>query len=181
MKATKPILTVALTLFYVVLMSCSPGKKKEQPEMNGHDHVHEQPTEESATANGQDDEVTTAYLALKNAFVETDAVKAAEAAKKLEQAFHDNNFHSEAALAKAISQSGDVEEQRKSFKTLSEKVYQLASSEKIRFETLYKQYCPMAFNDTGAFWLSDSKEVRNPYFGDKMLKCGTVQETLAKD
>jgi hypothetical protein len=40
--------------------------------------------------------------------------------------------------------------------------------------TIYKQYCPMAFSNTGAYWLSESKEIRNPYFGDKMLKCGRI-------
>ena len=43
---------------------------------------------------------------------------------------------------------------------------------------MYKQFCPMAFNDQGGYWLSNSKEVRNPYFGDKMLKCGMVKVTL---
>jgi Cu(I)/Ag(I) efflux system membrane fusion protein len=36
----------------------------------------------------------------------------------------------------------------------------------------------MAFNDKGAYWLSDKEAIRNPYFGDKMLTCGSVEETL---
>lgn len=176
---TKAILTLTLVFFYVSLMSCSSGKK-EQAEMNEHDHMHEQPTDESVKAAGDADEVTEAYLALKDAFVATDAAKAAEVAKKLEEAFHNSNLHSEAEIAKSISQTDNVEEQRKIFKKLSERVYQLASEDKLAFNTLYKQYCPMAFNNTGAYWLSDSKAIRNPYFGDKMLKCGKVEETLAK-
>jgi hypothetical protein len=43
---------------------------------------------------------------------------------------------------------------------------------------VYKAYCPMANNNQGATWLSDSKEIRNPYFGDKMLKCGSLKEEL---
>jgi hypothetical protein len=43
---------------------------------------------------------------------------------------------------------------------------------------LYVEYCPMAFDDKGASWLSSSKEIRNPYFGDKMLTCGEVKETI---
>ena len=46
--------------------------------------------------------------------------------------------------------------------------------------TLYKQYCPMAFNDQGAYWLSKEEEVFNPYFGDLMLHCGYVQETISQ-
>lgn len=44
--------------------------------------------------------------------------------------------------------------------------------------TLYKQYCPMALNDKGAYWLSAQSDIKNPYFGDAMLTCGEVQETL---
>jgi hypothetical protein len=36
----------------------------------------------------------------------------------------------------------------------------------------------MAFNDQGAYWISDREEIRNPYFGDKMLTCGVVKEEL---
>jgi hypothetical protein len=36
----------------------------------------------------------------------------------------------------------------------------------------------MAFNNEGAYWLSAEKEVNNPYFGDKMLHCGSVKEEL---
>jgi len=43
---------------------------------------------------------------------------------------------------------------------------------------LYLEYCPMANNNTGAYWLSNEKEIKNPYFGDKMLKCGSVKEMI---
>ena len=43
---------------------------------------------------------------------------------------------------------------------------------------LYLEYCPMANGNTGGYWLSNEKEIRNPYFGDKMLKCGSVKETI---
>jgi hypothetical protein len=42
--------------------------------------------------------------------------------------------------------------------------------------TLYEQFCPMY--DKGSAWLSSSNEVRNPYYGSKMLKCGKVQKTI---
>ena len=43
---------------------------------------------------------------------------------------------------------------------------------------LYKQYCPMAFNNQGAYWLAAEEEVNNPYFGDLMLHCGSVEEVI---
>jgi hypothetical protein len=36
----------------------------------------------------------------------------------------------------------------------------------------------MAFDDQGADWLSAEEQIRNPYFGDKMLKCGLVEQDL---
>ncbi|HQE11916.1 MAG TPA: hypothetical protein PLQ78_04150 [Flavipsychrobacter sp.] len=43
---------------------------------------------------------------------------------------------------------------------------------------VYRQYCPMAFNDKGAYWLSNEEKIMNPYFGKKMLTCGEVTDTL---
>lgn len=42
-------------------------------------------------------------------------------------------------------------------------------------EKVYLLYCPMANHDKGASWLSTTKEVLNPYYGDLMLKCGEVK------
>jgi hypothetical protein len=44
--------------------------------------------------------------------------------------------------------------------------------------SVYVAYCPMANNNEGANWLSNDKEIKNPYFGDKMLRCGSVKETI---
>ncbi|MBA4058359.1 MAG: hypothetical protein C0490_26815, partial [Marivirga sp.] len=49
---------------------------------------------------------------------------------------------------------------------------------KLSMGILYLEYCPMANNNEGAYWLSNEKEIKNPYFGDKMLKCGSVKETI---
>lgn len=43
---------------------------------------------------------------------------------------------------------------------------------------LYIMRCPMANNNEGARWLSLENEVRNPYYGDMMLTCGSVTETI---
>ena len=39
----------------------------------------------------------------------------------------------------------------------------------------------MALEDQGAYWLSEFKEIKNPYFGDAMLKCGEVKGIIEKD
>ncbi|GAA4429460.1 DUF3347 domain-containing protein [Pontibacter saemangeumensis] len=45
-------------------------------------------------------------------------------------------------------------------------------------QTLYVQYCPMANGNKGAYWLSEAKEIRNPYMGQQMPACGETRDTL---
>ena len=45
-------------------------------------------------------------------------------------------------------------------------------------EKVYYQYCPMAFNNKGAYWLSNQSVIRNPYFGNEMLECGKVEDSV---
>ncbi|MBI4647156.1 MAG: DUF3347 domain-containing protein, partial [Bacteroidia bacterium] len=42
----------------------------------------------------------------------------------------------------------------------------------------YIQFCPMANQKIGAFWLSAEKQVQNPYYGNMMLTCGETRDTL---
>ena len=76
-----------------------------------------------------------------------------------------------------IVQTSDVEKIREALSPLSDQLYYTLA--KFQVETGgFRQFCPMAFDNQGAFWLSDSEEVLNPYFGDKMLTCGSVKEKL---
>jgi Cu(I)/Ag(I) efflux system membrane fusion protein len=45
-------------------------------------------------------------------------------------------------------------------------------------EKIYLLHCPMAFNNTGADWLSNATEIKNPYFGKDMLTCGEVRDSV---
>ena len=42
---------------------------------------------------------------------------------------------------------------------------------------IHLTFCPMAFNNKGTYWLQTRDVVNNPYFGAKMLKCGTIKDT----
>ena len=80
---------------------------------------------------------------------------------------------------KAISESGDIEETRADLSAISESIYALVKAYQPNTAELYYQFCPMAKNGEGANWLSETKEVVNPYMGQRMLKCGTTKEVLA--
>jgi len=71
-----------------------------------------------------------------------------------------------------------IEEIRNSFQQVSNAMISLTSSFKPFDKLLYVQHCPMADNNKGADWLSLSKEIKNPYFGNAMLSCGEVISTM---
>lgn len=76
--------------------------------------------------------------------------------------------------AEQISNSKNIKQQREIFAGLSTEMVVLAKAVKLSKAPVYQQYCPMK----KASWLSSSKAVRNPYFGNAMLTCGKVTETL---
>jgi len=122
----------------------------------------------------------TDYLILKESLVKSDAKAASTAATQLSKTFAADGMSKELIkAADAIAASGDIEAQRKAFKTITDKLIEYLKANGAG-QTIYVQYCPMAFGNTGANWLSDSKEVLNPYFGSRMLRCGSVKEEIKK-
>lgn len=71
-----------------------------------------------------------------------------------------------------------IEHQREHFVMLSKDVADLIKTFGNGGQTLYKDYCPMANDGKGATWISELKEIKNPYQGSKMLTCGSVKETI---
>jgi Cu(I)/Ag(I) efflux system membrane fusion protein len=133
------------------------------------------------------------YILLKDAFVQSDVKKANKAAQEVQQALSKvdmNLLTGEAHLQwmdilgnlnkqiKLIGSSGEIEDQRIAFSELSNKLYKTVKTFGLMGKTAYYQYCPMAFEGKGAFWLSEIKDIRNPYFGKKMIDCGETKETI---
>lgn len=133
------------------------------------------------------------YLVLKDAFVETNAKEAAITAKKLQAELDKVDMgllKGEAhnvwmplleklnSSINKISQSVDVEIQRKAFSELSNFYYQAIRQFELSGLDAYYQYCPMAFGNQGAYWISKDTVISNPYFGSKMLRCGETKSEI---
>jgi len=173
-------------LMLIFMMACNQNQQDQNeseadPE-TGNNEV------EATSANQELNEptiqnITQAYLNLKQSLVDaqvTDAKAAAESivnSLKNEQNLSGKveNMMNDAAH---IASKEDISHQREHFKSLSDNLYQVVKSSGANQQTLYWQYCPMAFDNQGASWLNASSEITNPYFGDQMLKCGTTKETL---
>ncbi|MFT6829031.1 MAG: hypothetical protein ACJAZV_002327 [Roseivirga sp.] len=114
------------------------------------------------------------YLALKDALVATNPEQAQTAAKAFLEV---NNNNALIADLETIAASTDVVVQRQAFEGLSINMYTVVKAGGTE-TVLYKQFCPMAFSGKGAYWLAAEEEVNNPFYGDRMLHCGSVQETI---
>lgn len=148
-----------------------------------HDHAsHSAAQTQQSTAKFKDEKLGTAYehyIHLKDALVASNAQDAKKAATDLQTSLA-NVSGSKKVVDEAakVASSSDLDEQRKAFSSLSNEMKTLVKDGKLASGSLYVEYCPMANNNEGAFWLSNEKQIKNPYFGDAMLKCGSVKETI---
>ena len=78
----------------------------------------------------------------------------------------------------SISQETEIAEQRKDFSEFNSMFYKTIKQFGLVNTTAYYQYCPMANDNQGAYWLSNTDEILNPYFGDAMLSCGETREVI---
>jgi hypothetical protein len=131
------------------------------------------------------------YLTIKDNLVKSDALATAKAAMGLEKTLegfdksllteeqkkvYDKYIPELQKQAAAISSEKDVKKQREAFAPLTESVYELSKAFGYN-KSLFHEHCPMALGN-GAMWLSTEKEIKNPYFGDEMLDCGSVMEEV---
>jgi hypothetical protein len=135
----------------------------------------------------------TSYLRLEEALVKSDTVEANNAAREMKYLLDlipEPSSGSEAKRAWNNHKEGyrknlteflhvqDLEEKRPYFSHITEFLYCTFKSFDMDAGDIHVAYCPMAFDNKGAYWLTDDHEIRNPYFGDKMLKCGEITEII---
>ena len=170
----------------LIITACGSQSTNNGESHEGHNHAAEEKEEVSEktleaqaavanfeTAYANADNTLAAYMVLKDALVATNAELAQKAAGKLAE-LSEGEVKS---AAEGIAASTDVKEQRNLFNTISQQMYESLKADGAE-ATVYKQYCPMAFNNEGAYWLSTEEKIMNPYFGDIMLNCGRVDETF---
>ena len=133
------------------------------------------------------------YLQLKEAFISADLSKIEENMRQLRVSIEgiDSGLLEEIALEawgshrkvllaslEQMEKVGSLEAKRLHFSHISEAVYCSARSFDPEGNRLFTAYCPMALNSRGAYWLSDSREIQNPYMGQAMYSCGEVREII---
>lgn len=163
----------SFTFLLTISIACSNKSTKDSAQVENADNLQMITFEEQTTTS-----IFNSYLDLKDALVATDGEKASMEAKKLEALLDTEKYAPLKEDAQKIAATTDTKIQRESFDSLSEQMIALAKNSGLISGNLFLQHCPMAKGNKGANWLSLSEEIRNPYFGDKMLKCGSIIEKL---
>jgi len=169
------LITTALNLLFAI--SCKENNKNENS-LNVEKKAEIQAEQIAAVSfsNEMTGKVFEDYQKLRKALINSDSKRVQTAASNLADGFSEEHDNMK-LTALAMAEANDLEKQRHLFSIFTEKVEPMFE-ETIAEGTIYKQYCPMAFEGEGGYWFSNLEEIRNPYYGDKMLKCGKVLEEI---
>ena len=179
------------------LFACNSNEKKSQ---TGTDE--QQPVAKVASYSEAFDasfeNVLNRYYALRDALVASDTAAANRETASLIQSVQDLKLDELKAIdtsniiiptaqtytggigseSAGLLGEADIENKRKAFQMISGNLFDLTRTVRYSKEKVYLLHCPMAFNDAGADWLSSTTEIKNPYFGSKMLTCGAVKDSV---
>lgn len=177
---------IAAFMLITFISACNNTGKEEGTEMEQMEGM--EMMEEGATAEANTEgmpAVLVEYIEIKNALVKDNYEQARQEATDFQNALGTADQLSEAQKAdlrqsaSQLAQVQDIEALREQFSALSRQLYQVVqANEELTDKTLYWQHCPMALNGQGANWLSLEENVQNPFMGQRMPGCGSVQETL---
>lgn len=193
---------------FMVAFSAAQGHDKKQSstiddthikadghDHNSHKHVSKKMQDRNIGSSLEKSQILAelidSYLLLKNALVNADSKKAASSADLMLKAFagidtskvKDVQKKEYAEIAENSQEQlehiarSPIDHQREHFEVLSEDLNDLISligTDK----QLFIDYCPMHNNGKGAAWVSETKDIRNPYYGAKMLNCGEVKKVI---
>ena len=187
-----------LTVFAVLLLAACNGNPKQANTTGSSD------TAQSAAATSTETavqpqlaspvkDIVIGYLQIKNALARDNGNDAATAGNTMVGAFEKldksalpaekkKTYEDIEADAKEhaehIGKNGNnIKHQREHFDMLSKDMYELVKTFSAG-QQLYVDHCPMYNNNKGADWLSEKKEISNPYLGKEMPTCGTIKEEL---
>ncbi len=190
---------IGFAVIAITASACNTGSntsekndKKEDTTMNNSSSTSSSNNTDTKV-DGSMKEMVTQYLQIKNALANDNGKDAASAGKAFEESMGkmdknsltgdkkkkwDDVSDDAKEMAEHISTNADkLEHQREHFDMLSTDMYDMVKA----FgggQTLYKDFCPMYNNNKGAIWLSETKEIKNPYLGKKMPTCGSVKEEI---
>ncbi len=136
--------------------------------------------------DGKFDEVVSSYINLKNTLVNDDSNAASNAGKAILYSLtklSKSENKEELEILESIKEnaehirdnSGKLDHQREHFALISKDIIDLIEQAGTS-KKLYQDFCPMYDDNKGASWISEIKEIKNPFYGSKMSTCGSVKK-----
>ncbi|HSM64614.1 MAG TPA: DUF3347 domain-containing protein [Gillisia sp.] len=193
-KQVRNGLLIAVFTASLGFYSCGDKVVKNEDKVMNHDMDHEMDhdmkTDSVNEVNKEEvidvqfKETTTAavfenYINVKNALVASNSEDAQKHAKLLQESLIEAKAEQSLVDAtKQLEEATDINKQREAFSKVT-KGMEVILDGTIASGQVYKQFCPMAFEGKGDYWYTNNEEIRNPYFGEMMLKCGRVEEILS--
>lgn len=188
---------IGAVILAIATASCNNGSNTESKKTEDTTQAKNITTQESAkrdaNVNGSMKEMVAQYLQMKNALANDNGKDAATAGKAFVESMGkmdknsltgdkkkkwDDVSDDAKEMAEHIGDNANkIEHQREHFDMLSQDMYDMVKTFGAG-QTLYTDFCPMYNDKKGAMWLSEAKEIKNPYLGKKMPTCGSVKEEI---
>lgn len=186
---------IAIAVFGISFGACNNSGNKSNESQNKNDDTtqdKQQTKNKETKGTASIKAIVQSYLQIKNALANDNGKDAATAGNAMVDAIskadkgaftidqkkvYEDIADDAKEMAEHIGRNADnLEHLREHFDMLSTDVYDLVKTFGAG-QPLYKDSCPM-YNNKGATWLSETKEINNPYLGKKMPACGSVKEEL---
>jgi hypothetical protein len=187
--------TLMFALIAVTFLACNNAGDKPNGQGKTTDTTALRPvvTNSRGKAESSIKDVLNGYLDIKNALANDNSEDAAKGGQKVldaigktdQSSFTEKQKKDYLDVADDIKEnaehinksSGKIAHQREHFDMLSQDIYKLAKAFNTG-EKLYQDFCPMYNDSKGAAWISETKEIKNPYLGKEMSECGEVKEEI---
>lgn len=178
----KHLMRMLIPVTAIFLLTACGSNETNNENAEGTVVKEEMPAGQNGKATINDDDLNAVYeqyAKLTDAFTRSDVANAKLAANAIEVGAKEvDGGQAIASSAATIVGADDIEVQRTAYLQMSTDLITLVKNSGMKEGELYVEYCPMAFDNAGGSWISSNKEIRNPYFGDKMMTCGEVTETI---
>lgn len=154
-------------------------------------------SQNSGTFNDSFEKLLQSYFSLKDEFINADTVMVNTAAVQLIQHADSLNINelkgdssgmiretanyfasTISGSAKTLTAENKIDDKLREFNMITDALWGLTRTVKYDGQKIYYQFCPLAFDNTGGYWLSDKIDSGNPYVGDKEKGCNQVNDSL---
>ena len=179
----------------MVFQSCQD--KPDQENVSEQKPVPLNISQNSGTFNESFAKLLQTYFSLKDAFINADTVKVNSAANLLVQYSDSLNINelkgdssgmiretanyfasTISGSAKVLTGQNNIDDKLREFNMITDAMWGLTRTVKYEGQKVYYQFCPLAFDNTGGYWLSDKIDSDNPYVSDKAKGCSQVNDSL---